>query len=442
MPIDGRTATAGARMTGDRPKSTRRRGAAHAALVLAGLLSAATPAGAQADSANTYVRVSRRDVRVVFAPETSSTWGWSVAAPGSTHRPSYYWSAIVEGPDGPRTLGLHVGRGDDRARTFPSLESVVRSGSTTLCQPGMVSRCFDARVEAGVEGRRVVLTYRDSAAVSRMFAMRPDSVRTLTEAPGMRGLPALGGAAVRYVDADPTALTAALRTEAARARRAYEASVNRVSRAIGGGSSSQLVWLAVGDSAQLGIEEWHCLEDVCGPYHGSRNAPRNWGRWSVGDSLVARLHRLNSRLENWRFHADSERVMTIVALRPGRTQVRAAGVHTAADSVPSRTRLDSILTREVLVTPAVARLVIAPRPATMIAGDSTAVFTVRVSDRAGRAIEGTPVELKWGGKGSYWASLAMEPVRVAFPQPGRFEIVATLGAYADTVNVDVVAPRR
>ena len=214
-----------------------------------------------------------------------------------------------------------------------------------------------------------------------------------------------------------------------------------VSRAIAGGTSTALLWLAVGDSTQLGIEEWHCLDDVCGPYHGSKRAPRTWGRWLVTDSSVARLHRLSSKLRDWRFYADSERVMTLVAMKAGRTVVRAVGVHSAADSVPSRTGLDSILTREVLVTPAVGRLVISPRPATMTAGDST-LFVVRVLDRAGRTIEGTPVELMWGAKESHWASLATEPVRVSFPRPGRFEIVATLGAHADTVNVEVVSPRR
>ena len=162
----------GVRMNDRRLTATLGRRATHAALVLTGLLPASMPAHAQADSANTYVRVSRSEMRVVFAPETSSTWGWSPAAPGSTHRPTHYWSAIVEGPDGPRTLGLHVRRDDDRARSFSSLQTVVRSGEATLCQPGMMTQCFDAMIEATVEGHRVVLTYRDSAAVSRMFAMR------------------------------------------------------------------------------------------------------------------------------------------------------------------------------------------------------------------------------------------------------------------------------
>jgi hypothetical protein len=93
-------------------------------------------------------------------------------------------------------------------------------------------------------------------------------------------------------------------------------------------------------------------------------------------------------------------------------------------------------------------------------------FSVLMVDRAGRAIEGTPVQLKWGSRAtegesarmarrgfSHESRLATEPVAVGFDQPGRYEIIAVLGVraefvdspgtHADTVNVDVMdAPKR
>lgn len=307
-----------------------------------------------ADSSQTYVAVSRHEMRVFFAPDTSRAWGWS-APSDTTRRRSYSWSVTVEGLDGPRSLSLQVERRDNRARTFPSLETLVRAGTTRFCQPGMMVQCFDATVTATVQNRRVVLTYRDSSAIARMFGQRPASVTTLEDAPAMRAPYRLGQAPVRYVDPQLPQLDSAGRRSAALARRAYEASVNLVRRRIsvetGGGALS----LAVGDSAQLGVEEWHCLEDSCTPFHDRTNAPRDWGRWSLTDTSVARLYRLGRRAKNWRFAADSERVMTLVALKPGRTIVRAVGVHTAADSVPSRQPVDSVLQMEVLVTPAIRR---------------------------------------------------------------------------------------
>jgi len=226
------------------------------------------------------------------------------------------------------------------------------------------------------------------------------------------------------------------------------------------------LWLEEGDSTQLGIEETHCVEDVCAPYQGPRNLPRTWGTWSSSDTAVARLHRTTAKIDNWRLSPDSARVMTLVALKPGVTKVRASGVHDPADLEPSRIRLDSIVTGDVLVTPRVARLVISPRPTTMRTGERRS-FSVLVVDRAGRAIEGTPVQLRWGSRAteresammrgrrnvSHESRPATEPVAVGFDQPGRYEIVAVLGArsefadspgtHADTVNVDVTdAPKR
>ena len=55
------------------------------------------------------VRVSRREVRVVFPRDTSRTWGWAArTAPG--YGPPYVWTMTVDGMDGPRTLAISVQR--------------------------------------------------------------------------------------------------------------------------------------------------------------------------------------------------------------------------------------------------------------------------------------------------------------------------------------------
>jgi hypothetical protein len=118
------------------------------------------------------------------------------------------------------------------------------------------------------------------------------------------------------------------------------------------------------------------------------------------------------------------------------------------------------------VTPRVGRLTISPRPTTMRAGVHRS-FSVQVLDRAGRTIEGTPVQVRWGSRAtagetakarwlrniSQASRPASEPVVVSFDAAGRYEIIAVLGAntdigdfagtHADTVNVDVLdEPKR
>jgi hypothetical protein len=126
--------------------------------------------------------------------------------------------------------------------------------------------------------------------------------------------------------------------------------------------------------------------------------------------------------------------MILAAARPGRLKVRATGVHTPADTMPSGTSLDSILEREVIVTRPVARVMISPRPSSMIAGSPMA-FTARVLDRAGRTVEGPSVDLKWDTNAS--VTSPSKPVTVTFTQPGRHWVAATLGAYTDSLPVDV-----
>jgi hypothetical protein len=406
------------------------------------------------------VLVTRTEVRVRFARDTARRWGWS-ANPDSTRRLRYAWSATIEGTDGPRSFDLVIKAKDTRASTFPSLDSLVRMGITSFCQPGMAVHCFPASLLASVEDRRVVLRYRDSVEIARLFGLRPASATIMTDTPEGPSVPTIGAAPIRYLEPGLLPLGSAGRVEAVAARRNYDASVNRMYRYLSGAS-----WLEEGDSTQLGIEETHCVEDVCAPYQGPRDVPRTWGTWSSSDTTIARLHRTTGKIDNWRLSPDSARVMTLVALKPGRTTIRASGVHDPADLEPSRLRLDSVTTGELLVTPRVGRLTISPRPTTLRTGERRSC-SVLVLDRAGRTIEGTPVQLRWGSRAtagetakarwlrniSQASRPASEPVVVSFDAPGRYEIIAVLGAntdigdfagtHADTVNVDVLdEPKR
>jgi hypothetical protein len=386
------------------------------------------------------VLVTRTEVRVRFAPDTDTGWGWPASA-ASAHPLRYVWSATVEGTEGPRSFDLVVKAKDTLAATFPSLDSLVRAGTSSLCQPGMQVQCFPATVSASVEDRRVVLRYRDDTNIARIFGLRPATAVIMTSTLHGPSLPTLSMAPVRYPEPVLLPLTSARRVEASRARRGYDVSVNRMYRGISGGTTQPL-WLEEGDSTQLGIGETHCAEDLCTMYHGPRTAPRTWGSWSSSNTSVARLHPTTGKITDWWLSSDSSRVMTLVALRPGRARVRAAGVHDVADLEPTSISLDSIVTRDVLVTPRVGRFAISPRPTTMHTGERRSL-SVLVIDRAGRAIEGAPVELLWGQKNSHESRLATRPVSVAFDKPGRYEIIAVLGSHADTVNVDVTdAPER
>jgi hypothetical protein len=72
----------------------------------------------------------------------------------------------------------------------------------------------------------------------------------------------------------------------------------------------------------------------------------------------------------------------------------------------------------------------------MVARDST-WFSVYVLDRAGRRIEGAPVDIFWGVTGRGYGSTAIKPVSIRFDDPGHYKIVAAVGSHTDTLDVDV-----
>jgi hypothetical protein len=345
-------------------------------------LASSVPAqgAARADASNAFVLVSRDEIRVYFAPETGNAWG-RLAVSGDGGPPRFVWMALLEGMHGPRVLSLRY-RGDSGS-IVPSLDSVVRGGRVELCSREMMQHdCVRADASAKLEDGRIVLSYRDSAEIRQLFGLRPTSIPLLRIVPSeMRGDDAgFYSSPVRYVD-PPIVVDSVERAAIARERRRREARINRYYRGIDGGNGDRILRLSVGDSAALFIQDYHCFADMCGEHHYPDEEPRSWGRWSLSDSSVVRLRRFTASEADGTGYRDArERAIMLFAVRPGRTTLRATGVRTPADTMPSATRLDSIVEREVVVAPAVGRVLISPRPTRV--GADTVHVDVRPAGRS------------------------------------------------------------
>ena len=390
---------------------------------------------AHLDSSKAFVLVNRHEVRVFFAPEPANAWG-RLAIPADGGVPRFSWLAMLEGRNGPRFLSLRF-RGEPGG-VVPSLDSIVRAGQLELCWHRMMQYdCFGADAAAKLENGRIVLSYLDTAAIRQMFGLRPMSIPLLRIVPSeMRGDDTgFHSAPVRYVE--PLILVdSAQRAAIASERRRLEASINRYGRVIDGGSGGRTLHLGVGDSAMLLIQDYHCFTDMCGPHDYLDDGPREWGRWSLADSSVARLRPLAASEADGTGYRDARaRGIMIIAARPGRTMIRATGVRTPADTLPSSTRLDSIVEREVVVTRGIGRVLISPRVSRVTAGQSLA-FTVRVFDTSGHIMEDAWAELR-GESTSHMVRSPMEQKVVRFAVPGLRQIIATRGTHADTVHVHV-----
>jgi hypothetical protein len=294
------------------------------------------------------VIVSRSEVRVYFAPELVPAWSSSPTPSAGGEPRSFFWIAHL---DGPTTLGLRF-----RSALSPALtlDSIVRAGRAVLCRQDMATpECSSADVVATVENGRIVLTYRDTVEIRQSFGLRPTSVQLLVNVPAEMGGIRIFNAPVEYVD-PPILLDSLERRVVSKERHRREASINSYWRGIEGGSHGRTLSMAVGDSVDVWIQYYHCLVDVCGSHDFMDREPRDWGRWLLSGSSVVTLHRSNVLDEaNSGFPSnDQDRARKLVARRPGRTILRVSGVQTAADTMPSRTPLDSIMEREIVVTPA------------------------------------------------------------------------------------------
>jgi len=337
------------------PARTFRR-LAHLALVLLGVVSVSRPLSAQLlqglDTAG-RVTVSRNEVRVYFPPPPVTVRSSSVIPSGGKQQWRMMWVAYFDTPT--RLSFRYI---DSSANQLvPSLPSIVRSGRVNLCQENMVNQvCSSASASATLENGGIVVSYRDTVEIKQAFGLHPAAVMLLMNLPAEMGDGGIFAAPVRYID-PPIVLDSAERVAVGKERRRREASINSYGRWIDGGAHGRTLSIAVGDSVDVWVQYSHCLSDLCSEYDFMDREPRDWGQWSLGDSSVATLHRSNVLNEASSGFPDNDRdrARKVVARRPGRTILRVSGVHTAADTMPSRTPLDSILEREIVVTPAVRR---------------------------------------------------------------------------------------
>jgi hypothetical protein len=346
----------------------------------------------------------------------------------------YMWAVSLDGMDGPRILSLRVGREAEEARNFPSLEHLVAAAPAQLCSPGMMWTCEPSPIRASVEDGHVVLTLRDSARVARLFGLRPQSVAVWQRAPGVEDASSRDSALVEYIAPQIPFPNAATRADAARSQRRYEASISRITRYITGRETWHPLWLEVGDSERVAVHEMHCKYDSCSDGHPT---PVDSG-WTISDTLIARLQlaERESSADMIILSSGGGRYF-VKALRPGRTTLRVRGLHSTSDTAASEKPPEAQLEREVIVTPPITRLEIAPRRDTVRTGE---LFTLRVRalDSRGQELAGLPWRLDVID-GSYRSiQLGPEPQRFLFTTPGRVHIAAALGAHADTLTVTVV----
>jgi hypothetical protein len=400
--------------------------------VLAMVIALLAPQEARAQPDPVRVIVNRREVRVVFPRDTARAWGWSARKePG--YYPFYIWGISVEGMDGPRSLLARVDRERDEPRDFASLVTLVASARAALCLPGMFGPCDSSHTRATVDDGRVVLTLRDSAQIARRFGMRPAFVRVWQERHAKHERFADDSARVEYIAPQIPLPDAATREDAARSQRRYEASITTISRYITGGIHSGSLWLEVGDSAAVSVTEMQCHYDVC---TSAFSTPLDSG-WTIADPSIARLQLAKPNSSDTVFILGGA-PRYVKALRPGRTTMRVRGIHSPSDTAPSSKPPERELAREIIVTPPIERVEIAPRPDTVRVGEIITLH-VRALDHEGRDFAGLPWQLEVLDGENRGIHIGPEAVSLGFTVPGRARIAARLGIHTDTITVTAIA---
>ncbi len=390
------------------------------------------------NAAGTYVSVTRQELRVVFPRDTATTWGWPERlAPG--HQARYDWIVSIDGVDGPKVLRMLVdGSGAPEARRFASLESLVASASPSFCGADVIGYCPTRAASLFASDGRVVLTYRDSATISRLFLLRQATVDVARLIP-TDSLPIQETVPVDYVQPEIPPPNADTRAEAERARRAYDRSVRSVERYIGGGPQPYgTLWVQLGDSVLAGVAEMHCFHDVCwSPGFESAIA------WSVDDTSVVSTRvvvpdTLSPDSSIVYFTFSRARPLVLRGRKLGRTMVRAELEASESDTFPSRTPPSRSLAREVNVIPRVARVELTAPSRTIRAGEEVEL-RIRVLDALGRRVA-VPVDVEYAGNGTVLGE-SRERVPYTFPA-GRATVIARFGPAADTLVLDVLPARK
>jgi hypothetical protein len=260
--------------------------------------------------------------------------------------------------------------------------------------------------------------------------MHPAYARVWRIVPEERGGFSSDSVRIEYVEPALPMPDSARVAAAARAALEYEASITSVTRYLAGAERwGQPLWIAVGDTADVGVEEMTCHYDAC----RVSNWPQLPGTWRVTDTTVATLlaPRIMPNVPN--FFPGKRRV---VGASPGTTTLEVAGLPGTA--TPTRTPPPSRVDRVVVVTPPLTGIRIAPRLTTI---DSTRAVTLAITaiDRDGAVHEdapGTIVVIYRGDTTRYGDS----KITSWFSAPGAVTVIARFRALTDTLRFTVVRP--
>jgi hypothetical protein len=385
------------------------------------------------NDSTTRVTVSRREVRVTFPRDTAGRWGWSDRQ-DPANPPQYWWAVMIDGMDGHRPLELRVLPTSPGARTFTSLDSLVSAGRASLCDGGLIGRCDATGVSAAVADGRVVVTLRDSASIARLFGLRPATVRVAQSRPDEPYRYDPPRVPVEYVDPQIPAPNAATLVDAAKSRRIYETSISIIQRGITGGVQlADTVWIPLGDSARLYIDEARCHRDLCSGVQFDSPVT-----WTIGDTSIVQARVVDRGLAPTDFaHA---RMIVLAGRQVGRTMVRADLPPSASDTMPSQEPPQRMLVRGVNVVRPVERVELTAPSDTIRAG-SRVELRARAFDRSGRVVSGLPMRLLYTAQRSVMAVASDKSFSYVWSSPGLETIIASFGDKADTLTVRI-APRR
>ena len=388
------------------------------------------------------VHVSRHELRIVFPRDTARRWGWSGPPEPGYYVPRYTWQMGIDAIEGPRDIRFDV-TDASFPREFRSLRDLLSTARGQICSYGMMTICGKTRMTGTVEHGRTVLTLRDSALISWLFALRPTTVSLSRDRRETNESFAWDSVPIEYVVPSVRPLDSATRAAALYARRRESLARYSVRRRIWGGrGTSDHVSLIVGDSLPLLLLEVARLEDLT--LNGQRDLTDSG--WTVLDPRIAQLLKPSPGMESARETASGGTDvvvagfgpprMYIKALRPGSTTIRVRGVHGRDDAVFDSSLPSGVLESEVVVTRPPHRLEITPRPDTLRVGQNL-LARVRVYDATGEFSERVPVQLVCTGcTDSYYDGT--HPSHIWSNEPGGMTIVARLNGLADTLSVVVV----
>jgi hypothetical protein len=368
------------------------------------------------------ITVRRDEARILFPPETASTWWW-------TSGPSYSWEANLMGAEGRVILRIVAGiRAEDSSRTYRSLDSLIQASQLHMCVEN--SMCRPGRMEKTVSGKSPVIVIRDSATIDRLFRLSPDAIRISTRTP-------VGGTwgefRIEYADPRlPLPDSAFLARHAATKQALSDAPVStrRTIAVVGRPYESQNLWAVVGETLTVELRETSDSQS-------QRQSKAFDALWSLGDSSIVAITPSISTV--------SKVAMRLVTRRPGTTLVRATPTSDSAST--GRRNGGRVVWASLVVTRPIARIALVTTDTAWSAGGMGRFF-VTATDVTGELVAGVPASIEFlhtSGGHSFSSTLSSLSARSAMGtglmQAGPMMIIARMGKLSDTLRI-TVRPRR